>query len=80
MQMLILTLDCLKKIVGIGAHDGFSGGTEVAWEVPDGHAGAVDHAVVTGEEEVHIFAVADEGLINGPSARVGETARVEGLR
>lgn len=62
-------LDGLEELLGSVRHDGLVGGAEAAGEVADGHRGAVDAAVVTAEEQVHVLAVADDGLVD--SASVG---------
>ena len=64
----------LEELRGRRAHHDGGGGTETAWEVADGHAGAVDGAVVAGEEEVHVLAVADDGLVDGARAGAGDGA------
>jgi hypothetical protein len=61
-------LDSLEEVVGGVAHDDGRGGAEAAGEVANGHAGAVDLAVVAGEEQVHVLAVTDDGLIDRTSA------------
>lgn len=61
-------LDSLEEVVGAVAHDDGGGGAEVAWEVANGHAGTVDLAVVTREEQVHVLVVTDNGLVNWASA------------
>jgi hypothetical protein len=61
-------LDSLEEVVGGVAHDDGGGRAEAAGEVADGHAGAVDLAVVAGEEQVHVLAVTDDGLVNSTSA------------
>jgi hypothetical protein len=72
-EVLVLTLegvdlDSLEEVVGSVAHDDGGGRAEAAGEVADGHAGAVDLTVVAGEEQVHVLAVTDDGLINSTSA------------
>lgn len=61
-------LDGLEQVVGGVAHDDGAGAAEAAGEVANGHAGTVDLAVVAGEEEVHVLAVTNDGLVNGASA------------
>ena len=58
-------LDGFEEVVGGVAQDDGGRSAEAAGEVTDGHAGAVDLAVVAGEEEVHVCAVADDGLVDG---------------
>jgi hypothetical protein len=82
-EVLVLALEGvdlhgLEEVVGGVGQDG-GGGREVAWEVALRHAGAVDFAVVAGEEEVHVLAVADERLVDGTSAGAGDGARVQRL-
>jgi len=72
-------LDSLEEVVLGVAHDDGGGSAEVAGEVALGHAGAVDLAVVTGEEQVHVGTVTDQGLVNGTSAGAGDGSREEGL-
>ncbi|KAK8032274.1 hypothetical protein PG990_002008 [Apiospora arundinis] len=68
----------LEQVVLGVAEDGLVLGAEAAGEVADGHAGAVDLAVVAAEEEVHVLVVADDGLVDG--ARVGlDLALEQGL-
>ena len=43
------------------------------------HAGAVDLAVVAGEEEVHVLAVTNDSLVNGTSAAASDLASEERL-
>lgn len=71
-EISVLTLDgvnfdSLEKVVGGVGHDDGECGTEAAWEVSNGHAGAVDSAVVSAEEEIHVGAITDECLIDGTS-------------
>jgi len=73
-------LDGLEEVVGRGAHDDGRGAAKAAGEVADGHAGAVDLAVVSGEEEVHVLTVTNEGLVDRAGARARNGAREEGLR
>jgi hypothetical protein len=69
-----------EQVVGRVAHDHGRRRAEITWEVADGHAGAVDLAVVTGKEQVHVRGVANEGLVDGAGARAGDTAAEERLR
>jgi hypothetical protein len=55
----------LEQVVGRVTQDDGRCRTKAAREIADGHASAVDVAVVTSEEEVHVRAVADEGLVDG---------------
>ena len=73
-------LDGLEDSLGGVANDG-SSLREVAREVAERHAGAVDLAVVTAEEQVDVIAVSNDGLIDGTSARLRlrESARVQRL-
>ena len=73
-------LDGLEEVVCRVGHDGFVVCAKVAGEIGNGHAGAVDSAIVAAEEEVHIGVVADDGLVDGPRARVGDGPGEEGLR
>ena len=67
-------LDSLEE-VGLGvAHDDGGGAAKAAREVVQGHRGAVDLAVVTAEEQVHVLAVTDQGLIDGAGATAGDGA------
>jgi len=45
---------------------------ETAREVTDGHARAVDLAIVAREEEIHGRVVGYEGLVNDPGAGAGD--------
>jgi len=65
-QPLLLALELVdlhgfEEVGGAGGQDGFGGVAEAAGEGVDGHDGAVDGAVVAGEEEVHVIFVADDG-------------------
>jgi hypothetical protein len=55
----LVDLDGFEEVVGGVLHDDGGLRAEAAGEVSDGHAGAVDAAVVAGEEQVHVLAVAD---------------------
>lgn len=69
----------LEQVVGgVGQH-GLVVGPKAAGEVADGHAGAVDLAIVSGKEQVHVGAVADDGLVDGAGAGAGDLAREERL-
>lgn len=74
-----VNLDGFEEVVCGVAHDDGGGGSEAAGEAADGHAGAVDFAVVSGEEQVHVLAVADDGLVNGSGAGAGDRAAEQGL-
>lgn len=72
-------LDSLEE-VGLGvAHDDGGGGSEAAREVANGHRGAVDLAVVTAEEQVHVLAVTDHGLIDRAGTAAGDGSGEERL-
>lgn len=84
-QILVLAtdrvdLDRFEEVVGGVAQDGLGFSAEVAGEVANGHAGAVDLAIVAGEEKVHVGIVADEGLVDRASIRVGDGSREERAR
>lgn len=69
-EVLVLALDGvdlhgLEELLGGVFHDGLEGAAEGARELADGHAGAVDLAVVAAEEQVHVLGVADDGLVDG---------------
>ncbi len=70
----------LEDVVGSAAEDDGGGCAEVAREVTNGHACAVDLAVVAREEEVHVGAVADDGLVDHAGAGVRDGAGEERLR
>jgi hypothetical protein len=53
-----------QALLGV-EHDGRRRRSKVTGEVADEHTGPVDLAIVAGEEEVHVRAVADDGLVNG---------------
>lgn len=72
-------LDSLEKVLSSVAHDLHCGG-EVAGEISDGHLGAVDLAVVAGEEKVHVLAVTDDSLIDRAGAAARDGAHVHRLR
>jgi hypothetical protein len=72
-------LDSLEEVVPGVAHDDGGGSAKVAGEVANGHAGAVDLAVVTCEEQVHVLVVTDDGLVNGTSVGTGDLAGEKGL-
>lgn len=72
-------LDGLEEVLGGVAHDDGGGSAEVAREVGLGHAGAVDLAVVTSEEEVHVLAVTNDSLVNSTSAAARDLASEERL-
>ncbi|KAI6766029.1 hypothetical protein HG530_007099 [Fusarium avenaceum] len=72
-------LDGLEEVLLGVRHDDLRGGAEAAGEVANGHAGAVDLAVITAEEQVHVLAVSNDGLVNGASAGVGDVAGEESL-
>lgn len=75
----VVDLDGLEEVVGGVAHNNGGGGAEAAGELVDGHTGAVDLAVIAGEEEVHVLLVTDDGLVNAARAGAGDGAREEGL-
>lgn len=76
----LVDLDGFEELLlGIGQDDG-GGRAEVAREVVQRHAGAVDLAVVSCEEQVHVPAVTDEGLIDGTGVRAGNGPGEERLR
>lgn len=84
-QILVLTLDSIdldgfEQVLGSVAHDDGRGGAEVAGEVTDGHAGAIDFAIVSCEEEIHVLGVTNDCLVDGTSARARNFAREERLR
>ena len=68
-----------EEVVGGVAHDHCRCGTEVAREVSDGHAGAVDLAIVACKEEVHVRAVADDCLVDCTGGGARDRAREEWL-
>jgi len=68
-----------EEVARAVAHDDGTGGAEAAGEVGEGHAGAVDFAVVAGEEEVHVGGVGDERLVDGAGAGAGDGAGEEGM-
>lgn len=72
-------LDGLEEVVDGVAHDNRGRGAEVSWEVAQRHAGSVDLAIVTGEEQVHVLAVGNERLVNRSGAAAGDLAREERL-
>lgn len=72
-------LNSLEEVVLGAVEDDGGGSAKVAGEVVEGHDGAVDAAVVAGEEEVHVLVVGDEGLIDRAGVRVGDGAREQGL-
>jgi hypothetical protein len=63
-------LDGLEELLGSVRHDGLESSAEAAGEFADGHAGAVDGAVVAAEEQVHVLGVTDDGLVDGTSVRL----------
>ena len=73
-------LNCFKQLSLRFAEHDFRSGAEVSREIADRHAGAVDLAIITGEEEVHVFAVSDQALIDGTVDRARDLAREQGLR
>ena len=84
-EVLVLTLegvdlDGLEQVVGGVAHDNGGSSSEVAGERANGHLTAVDLTIVTGEEQVHVLAVTDNGLVNGSGGRSGDLAREQRLR
>jgi hypothetical protein len=83
-EVLVLALDgvdlnSLEEVVDGVGHDDLAAGAEAAGEVANGHAGSVDLAVVTSEEQVHVLAVTDNSLVNGTSLGVGDVAGEERL-
>lgn len=72
-------LDGLEQVVGGVAHGDGAGAAEAAGEVANGHAGAVDLAVVAGEEQVHVLAITDDGLVNRTSAGTRDGASEQRL-
>jgi hypothetical protein len=84
-QVLVLALDGvhlngLEQVARRVRHDDRAGRAEAAGEVADRHARAVDFAVVAGEEQVHVRAVADERLVDGARAGTGDRAREQCVR
>lgn len=71
-------MDGLKQVVGRIAQDHRRGCAKVAGEVSNGHACPVDFAIVSGEEQIHVGAVANDRLVDG--ARSGDGAGEERLR
>jgi len=69
----------LEEVLGSVAHDDGRGGAEAARELADGHASAVDLAVVASKEQVHVLAVTDDSLVDGASAGAGNLSREERL-
>src|SRR5690606_39825326 len=67
-------LDAREQVVRGGTQDDGRGRAEAAREVADRHAGPVDPAVVTGEEQVHVRVVGDERLVDGTGRGVGDAA------
>lgn len=45
-------------------------GAEIAGEISDRHASAIDLSVITAEEEVHVFVITNDLLVNGTSSFV----------
>lgn len=83
-QVLVLTrqsvdLHGLEQVHGAVAHDHRRGCAEAAGEIANGHAGAVDLAVVAGEEQVHVLTVANDGLVDGARAGARDRAGEEWL-
>lgn len=84
-QVLVLAvdlvdLDSLEQVVRSVLQDDLGLGAEVAGEVVNGHAGAVDAAIVASEEEIHVGVIADDGLVDDARAGVGDGTREERLR
>lgn len=69
----------LEEVVLGVLEDDLGAAAEAAREVADGHAGAVDAAVVAGEEQVHVLAVTNDSLVNGAEGGVGDLAGEERL-
>jgi hypothetical protein len=84
-EILLLALELvhlhrLKQVVGGVLHDDLRRVAKVAREPVDGHARAVDAAVVAREEEVHGRVVADDRLVDGTRGRAADAACEERLR
>lgn len=75
-----IDLHGLEEVVGRVAHDHGRGGAEAAGEVANGHAGAVDAAIVSCEEQIHVGGVANNCLIDCAGAAAGDGAREQRLR
>ena len=73
-------LNCFKEVVLGSAKDNGGCSTEVAREVANGHAGAVDLAIVSCKEQIHVLAVTNNGLVNGAGVRSGYLSSEEWLR
>jgi hypothetical protein len=69
-----------EEVVCAVRHHGYVVGSKAAREVADGHAGAVDFAVVAAEKQVHVLAVGDERLVDRPCAGARDAAREQRLR
>ena len=72
-------LDGLEEVVLGAVEDDGCGGAEVGGELGEWHGGAVDAAVVAREEEVHVGAIGDEGLVDWPGVAVGDGTGEEGV-
>jgi hypothetical protein len=68
-----------EEVVGGVAHDDCAGGAEGPGELANGHACAVDFAVVAREEEIHVCCVSNHGLVDGPGGGAVDLAAEEGL-
>lgn len=65
-------LNSFEEVVfGVVEDDG-GGSVKVVGEVVEGYDGVVDVVVVVGEEEVYVFVVGDEGLIDWVGVWVGD--------
>jgi len=79
LALYLVHLDSLEQVVGRVGQDDGRRTTEAAREVANRHAGSVNLAVVSSEEQVHVRAVSDQRLVNGTSARAGDGACEQGL-
>ena len=75
----VVDLDGLEEVVGGVAHNNGGGGAEAAGELVDGHTGAVDLAIVSCEEQVHVLVVTDECLIDAARAGAADSPGEEWL-
>lgn len=83
-EVLVLALDGvdlygLEEVLQSVLEDDFVFGAEAGGEIVEGHARAVDSAIVAGEEQVHVLVVADQGLVDDIGLGVRDAAREENL-
>ena len=76
----LVDLDGFEEVLHGVCKNRFRDISKAAREVSERHDRAIDIAIVTSEEEIHVLVVCNDSLIDRPIWRIRRTSSVEGLR